>query len=283
MGSTEQDAVWITGEVAFPQAILDAQEDGKLVFFVGAGASVDAPSSLPLFDRLARDLADQARVDFDATVPIDLFLGSMPNGFDTHAHARDLIAFPQSRPNTTHLALVELADAKGPMRIVTTNFDDHIRSAATEAGVTIADTWVGPALPLGDDFIGLVHLHGTVLRHPKELVLTDEDFGRAYVTYAWATRFLLAMFQRFVVVFVGYSHDDPIMRYLALGLPAETARFAFTDSANAPDPKWTRLGSRRSAIQSSTTIIPPSLRHSMHGTFGSAWGDSSTVREWPRS
>ena len=65
----------------------------------------------------------------------------------------------------------------------------------------------------------------------------------ADVTYAWAARFLLAMFGEFTVLFVGYySHDDPIMRYLALGLPSATPRFVLIDSSRADDEKWERLG-----------------------------------------
>ncbi len=212
------------------------------MFFVGAGASVDPPSGLPLFGSLAKKLAGIARVPYDANVAIDYFLGSMPAGFDTHAHTRGILTDGRSEPNSTHTALVRLAATIGPLRIVTTNFDDHLSSAAASEGILIADKWVGPALPLGDDFEGLVHLHGSVLRHPRELVLTDQDFGRAYLTAAWATRFLLPMFQRFTVVFVGYSHDDPIMRYLALGLPSGTPRFVITSTDSANDLKWARLG-----------------------------------------
>ncbi|MET3706149.1 hypothetical protein ABIB17_000765 [Arthrobacter sp. UYEF6] len=225
-----------------PQAVLDAQADGRLVLFVGAGASVDAPSGLPLFDKLARQLAEMARVPFDKNVALDFFLGSMPESFDTHRHTRDIIAREDSSPNTTHAALVRIASSAGQLRVVTTNFDSHLSSAASAGGIEVPDTWTGPALPLGEDFTGIVHLHGSVLREPRELVLTDRDFGRAYLTNAWATRFLLPMFQRFTVLFVGYSHDDPIMRYLALGLPSATPRYVFTKSKEVNDSKWARLG-----------------------------------------
>ena len=62
------------------------------------------------------------------------------------------------------------------------------------------------------------------------------------MTHAWAARFLLAMFREFTVLFVGYSHDDPIMRYLALGLPSSTPAFVLIDSSMADDDKWARLG-----------------------------------------
>lgn len=201
------------------------------------------PASLPSFKKLARDLASIARVRFNDPGNLDRFLGSMPANFDVHTHARNLIAREGSMPNSTHTAVVRVAASIGPLRIVTTNFDDHISSAASSAGIEVHEKWVGPALPLGDEFTGVVHLHGSVLRDdPRELVLTDTDFGRAYMTRAWATRFLLEMFQKYTVVFVGYSHDDPIMRYLALGLPSGTPRYAFTSADKANDPDWTRLG-----------------------------------------
>jgi hypothetical protein len=232
--------VWITGDVNLPAELLESHADGKLVLFVGAGASMGDPSNLPSFRELARQLADAARVPFDEDMALDLFLGSMPANFETHVHARRIIARPDSSFNPTHSALVRLASAPGRPRIVTTNFDDHLTTASTAALLPDGDVWVGPALPLGDDFSGIVHLHGSVLRPPAQLVLTDRDFGRAYLTDAWATRFLQKMFDEFTVLFVGYSHDDPIMRYLALGLPSKTRRYVLTHLPD--DDKWNHLG-----------------------------------------
>ena len=232
--------VWITDSVDLPSEVVEAHSDGRLVFFVGAGASLDAPSSLPSFGKLARDLADAARVPFDETAAIDLFLGSMPANFDTHSHAHRIISRSDSTFNSTHAEIIRVASAIGPARIVTTNFDDHLSAAAVAESVQIDDKWIGPALPLGDAFAGIVHLHGSVLRIPNELVLTDRDFGRAYLTDAWATRFLRKMFEEFTVLFVGYSHDDPIMRYLSLGLPSKTRRYVLTH--RPADDKWNHLG-----------------------------------------
>ena len=40
--------------VDIPEEVLEAHREGKLVLFVGAGASKAAPSNLPLFDELAK-------------------------------------------------------------------------------------------------------------------------------------------------------------------------------------------------------------------------------------
>jgi len=232
--------MWITADVNLPTELLEAHSNRKLVLFVGAGASMAHPSNLPSFKGLARQIAAAARVPFDENMALDLFLGSMPADFETHAHALRIVKRPDSTFNPTHSALVRLASASGAPRIVTTNFDSHLTTAAASALLPDGDIWIGPALPLGGAFSGVVHLHGSVLRPPVELVLTDRDFGRAYLTDAWATRFLQKMFDEFTVLFVGYSHDDPIMRYLALGLPSKTHRYVLTHRPD--DEKWSHLG-----------------------------------------
>lgn len=240
--------MWITGDVELPDEILDAHERGELVFFVGAGASLGKPSNLPLFNSLAKKLARLASHPFSKRGGLDFFIGqleSLPQGFDAHAHAHTLISNPKSRFNPLHSAIVNLAGIGGAFRMVTTNYDDHLASAAGGGSITVPDTWYAPALPLGHDFAGLVHLHGSVRRPKEEMILTDRDFGHAYITDAWAARFLLPMFDRFTVVFIGYSHDDVIMRYLALGLPSSgkaTASKRFAITSDPTNSKWGYLG-----------------------------------------
>src|SRR5688500_15248727 len=60
----------------------------------------------------------------------------------------------------------------------------------------------------------ITYLHGAVQRPSSRLVLTDRDFGQAYLADGWATRFLMEMFREFTVLFVGYSHQDLVMCYL---------------------------------------------------------------------
>jgi hypothetical protein len=59
------------------------------------------------------------------------------------------------------------------------------------------------------------------------MVLTDSDFGRAYLTEGWAREFLVSLFQRFTVLFVGYSHEDVIVSYLARAIPRDGQRRRF--------------------------------------------------------
>ena len=104
----------------------------------------------------------------------------------------------------THEALLRLSQVGEGVRLVTTNFDNRFVDAGK-----------------GDENSGL------------DLVLTAADFGRAYLTERWASRFVTELFREFAVVFVGYSLDDRVMTYLVDALAAEIARGAGSRAAYA--------------------------------------------------
>lgn len=244
----------LTEDVVLPRDLITVHRKGDLVIFVGAGASVDPPSRLPLFKELTRQLAERASVPFEETIDdngkkvpqepreYDRFLGAMPKNFDLRRHALELVSPPDSRPNPTHEAIMCLSAAYREPRVVTTNYDDHLAEAAAAAGIDLPARWDAPFLPQGDDFSGLVHIHGSTKGVQRGVVLTDEDFGNAYLSNGWATRFLVPMFRRYTVLFVGYSLGDLIMRYLARGMSAETRCYALVSEDKAARGDWERLG-----------------------------------------
>ena len=157
-----------------------------------------------------------------------------------HARAAQELSKGNPLPTDLHHYLLRLYSHKDSARIVTTNFDLLFEHAAEGAFTPQIQVFKAPALPLGREFNGIVHLHGSV-DHPRDMVLTDSDFGRAYLTEGWARRFLLDLFRSFTILFVGYSHNDTVMNYLARALPpSETApRFALTSDLGSP---WQSLG-----------------------------------------
>jgi hypothetical protein len=233
--------MWIR-DVNFPEAVVEAHRSGRLVLFVGAGASRSAPSSLPDFRTLAGDIAAESgapATDEQLAQP-DVLLGDLAeqHHVDVHLRVAQRIGDPASLPNRLHQSVIDLAASGSPLRIVTTNYDLHLSAVLSAAGLAV-DEYHAPALPMGDDFTGLVYLHGSLRKPPSSLIVTDADFGRAYLRDGWAARFLERMFATFTVLFVGYSHNDVVMSYLARGLGAATARYALT-----PDPEsshWRRL------------------------------------------
>lgn len=170
----------------------------------------------------------------------DILMGDLEDrhSVDVHRRVADIIGAEGSRPNALHQAIAALAASGPQIRIVTTNYDLHL-SEALDAMEKPFMTDTAPSLPLGNDFNGIVYLHGSLSRPARQLVVTDADFGQAYLRDAWATRFLERMFSHYTVLFVGYSYQDVVMSYLGRGLGPDTARYVLT---NQPDlPHWRRL------------------------------------------
>lgn len=225
--------------VDIPEALLAAQRSSCMVVFAGAGVSRGAPSNYPDFPGLAKRIAEGT--EGVPSEPLDRFLGELESsGVRVHERAIEHLTHPTSRPTALHENLLKLFGAVDKLRLVTTNFDTHFSTAAEALFHTQTETYYAPALPLGHDFKGIVYLHGCVSKGPKWLVLTDRDFGRAYLTEGWATRFLQAMFSAYSVLFAGYSHNDPVMNYLARGLPPQTPRFALVPEGETAH--WRFLG-----------------------------------------
>ena len=217
------------GSIDFDDRVLDALRDDKLVIFAGAGVSMGTPSNLASFVDLARGIAKGT--GYEPIEPLDRFLGQLHHRkVFVHERAAELLSPVDSEPTVLHQDLLRLFGTAERVRLVTTNFDLHFEKAAGELFGSAPDVYRAPALPLGYNFTGIVHVHGA-LPHARDLVLTDADFGRAYLTEGWARRFLVDVFRHFTVLFVGYRHNDVVMNYLARALPAGgvVGRFVLTD------------------------------------------------------
>ena len=223
------------GDVNFPEALLAARKEARLVVFAGAGISVPSPSNYPNFRALAIEVAGE-RLALAEGQPIDQFLGKLNDlKVQVHKLVRDILDNPSSKPNSMHFDLLRLFDSPEGLKLVTTNFDTHFSSAALDVfgERNTCEIHCAPALPLGHAFSGIVYLHGAVNRPADRLVLTDSDFGRAYLTEGWARLFLQRIFETYTVLFAGYSHNDPVMNYIARGFTPEmgkSRRFALVKS-----------------------------------------------------
>ena len=234
------------GDIYFPKPLLDALINDRLVVFAGAGVSMGEPANLPNFSRLTDAIAQRTGKDPEKNETKDQFLGRLKcDGVKVHECVAEELRKNNPEPTELHRNLLCLFSEPELVRTVTTNFDFLFERAAEEMFDLKPELFRAPALPLGSEFRGIVHVHGSVAR-PKEMILTDEDFGRAYLVESegWARRFLVELFRSFTVLFIGYSHDDTIMNYLASALPAseEAKRFALDSPDKDSYEKWQILG-----------------------------------------
>ena len=234
------------GGVDFPEPLLNALRDGRLVVFAGAGISMGPPANLPSFSELARQVAKGTGLTIGEHEPEDRFLGQLKAaGTDVHQIAVQRLRQNDPQPKELHRDLLRLYPNAEDIRIVTTNFDLLFEEAVSDMFDMGPRIFYAPELPLGERLHGIIHIHGSV-SEPEEMILTDRDFGRAYLTQAdgWARRFLVDLFANHTVLFVGYSHNDTIMNYLTPSLPPDgyDMRYALIGDRSDTPARWRSMG-----------------------------------------
>ena len=246
--------------IDFPKPLLNALRSNQLVVFAGAGVSIPQPAGLPTFRQLAEAVALGSGDTLEKDEPEDRFLGRLAHkGQQIHLQAAQELQKNAPKPTNLHSDLTALYPTLDSLRIVTTNFDTLFESAAKAKFEALPEVFRAPALPLGRDFNGIVHVHGSI-DSPKDMVLTDADFGRAYLTEGWVTSFLLNLFETFTVLFVGYGHNDTVMNYLARALPVDQIqpRLVLTDEAD---------GNRWEILRIDPVLFPKPDKHDYSGLY----------------
>ena len=233
---------FITNGPDIPDTLLQAHEEGKVVFFCGAGISY--PAGLPGFSGLVDEIYQA-----NGEQPNDIEQSAIKSGrFDTaiglfeeriadgrNAVRQSVANILAPRPNVprvtaTHEALLELSrTCNGQTRLITSNFDRLFEEVIESKELEIV-CYQAPLLPVPKNrWDGLVYLHGLLSSKPiaselAHLVLSSGDFGLAYLTERWAARFVSDLFHNYTVCFVGYSINDPVLRYMTDALAADRLR-----------------------------------------------------------
>lgn len=256
-----------------PDELLLARDEGGVLFFCGAGVSRakaklhDFPSlTKVVLDALGSASDSPARRLFNAAsdaeeltkirglVAYDRIFGLLEREFEV-VDVREAVATalrPQNGASLdAHRTLLDLSrNRAGVARVVTTNFDRLFEDCDPDLS-----SFNPPGLPdpmREHDFRGVVHLHGVVDRDYRravdgEFILSSADFGHAYLSDGWATRYIQTLLKRYRLVFVGYSADDPPVQYLLEALSRfgrpEHPLYAFqSGQVDAAAQQWAHKG-----------------------------------------
>lgn len=232
---------FITNGPDIPERLLQAHEDGRVVFFCGAGISY--PARLPGFAGLVEKVykalvvtpnaVQQAAIksgQFDTAIGLleDNIIGRRKEALVRKALAEILTPDLTAKNATVaHESLLTLSKCRnGHTRLVTTNFDRLFEEVIAAKSLPI-ERFKAPLLPVPKNrWDGLVYLHGLLGAAPTaseldRLVVSSGDFGLAYLTERWAARFVSELFRNYTVCFVGYSINDPVLRYMMDALAAD--------------------------------------------------------------
>ncbi len=254
--------------VAVPERLLLAHARGEVLFIAGAGISQPAGlpdfrglvlnvyatldsvvhsviSRIPTAacNRWTEDLStltnqQSAEVRRFINGDYDVVLGMLERRIDGKSHGRSRVrqAIDNQlrgigvRPAAIHSALMRLADRGDAVTIVTTNFELLLEDAASKLRPRVQTYSLGgiPRPGRGDDFAGVLHIHGALDRNPSrsaDFVVSDQDFGEFYLRRRVVPDFIYDAARLFHLVLVGYSANDPPMRYLLNAVAADGTRF----------------------------------------------------------
>ena len=204
-----------------PPAILGAASDatgGKWVLVIGAGCSVEPPTSLPASATCAEEAHRRLRTDGslsqDCANPLDLSCVAdavfEETGYQTSLVERlPLQSFRSASPNRGHYIAAALLIERSLAGVVTLNFDLAMSTALASLGSDDAVAIVtGPddIRSLGN--LNLVYLHRNADAPPEEWVLRS-----THLDQVWHDRWEAVIVTRILV--------SPVVVFVGIGSPAE--------------------------------------------------------------
>ena len=286
---------------SIPDDLITAHDEGRVILFCGSGIS-RARANLPDFMGLAaavldgigsapesrarrvKEAAERApKIDgLGALIAADTIFSQLEDEFPLDLIQKH-VARALHKPDAdlaAHRILLDLARGPdGRIRLVTTNFDRMFEACGPEIATHVPPDLPDPAR--ADLFQGLIHLHGMVTADydgaecssgsERGFVLSAADFGGAYLVHGWAAQFIQRLIAEYHIVFVGYSADDPPVRYLleALGGNPATDRrlYAFQEG----DDDHARALWRRKGVEA--ICYDPADRHRTLWDTLAAWAE----------
>lgn len=168
----------------------------------------------------------------------DVVLGMLERRMEGKGHGEsrvrkviaDELRKAETKPAPIHKTLMNLADRGGATTIVTTNFELLLEESVKAPCPGLQSYSLGgiPRPGRGREFSGVLHIHGALERNPNrasDLIVSDQDFGEFYLRRRVVPDFIYDAARLFNLVLVGYSANDPPMRYLLNAVAADGVRF----------------------------------------------------------
>ena len=228
-----------------PDELVRRQRQGNVVFLCGAGVSVG--SGMPNFDGLKQCVIDELGADDDPDTQFDELFSRLEKDYgrdriDTIVAQR--LTSADDTPTDHHKIIAKLSvDNHRVPRIVTTNFDVLFEKAIDDARIYEPPTL--PQIHWDAPISGITYLHGRL--NSKKYVLSESDFGKAYLSEGWATNFLRELIRKYTVVLCGYGANDVLVKYLFQGGKGGSDLYAFASFENENEKeivkkRWEKLG-----------------------------------------
>ena len=183
--------------------------NNELVVFVGAGVSMG--SGLPSWNKLVEEIRGRLGVPDssfgDNTIIPQLYYNSRGKK-DYNELIHSLLYKPNALPNDAHECLVKI----NPRYIITTNYDELIEQAFSNAGIFLDVVEKDSDLPYAHTEHMLIKMHGGFKY--DNYVLKEDDYLNYSNNFNLISSYIKALFARYTILFVGYSYNDPDTKQL---------------------------------------------------------------------
>ena len=187
-------------------------------------------------------------------ISVDRIFGLLEREFflrDINAAVAEALQPAENVDLSAHKILLDLATTtEGKVRLVATNFDRLFEDCCDSLKVFQPSRLPNPLRH--DEMDGIIHLHGYANKdytgaEGDGFILSSSEFGLAYLSDGWATGFVREILGRYVVVFAGYTAEEPPVQYLLEALNKKAGSrdgvYAFqSGSANDAVAKWVHKG-----------------------------------------
>ena len=256
----DRDIVLGQGLAPIPESLLLAHARGEVLFIAGAGVSRD--SGLPDFRKLvlkvykeldsavhsviSDDSQETSKLNASQKAEIkrfckgeyDVVLGMLERRLDGRENVRSrvreeigkILRPDDLKPTSMHRDLMRLSNHGSAVTIITTNFDLLLENAARNMRSPVQTYALGgiPRPTRGQEFNGVLHIHGALDRNferTSDLIISDQDFGEFYLRRRIVPDLIYDAARLYNLVLVGYSANDPPMKYLLDAVAADRVRF----------------------------------------------------------
>lgn len=226
----------LDNNINIPEQLLDDCEEGKIVFFCGAGVSqqIGFSNFKVLLEKVYQEIkvepsnieknyikSDKIEFAFDCLEKrvIDgsnTIRKAIKNIFD-NTKIKDDDCSP-------HKSILEiLYNSSNKVKIITTNYDNCFETVAKENNIKIQSYEIRHFPRELTNWNGIVHIHGKLDNESiPNIIFTAEDYGEAYFFPGFINSFLENVFRNYSVCFIGYSFNDAVFQYILKSIGKNT-------------------------------------------------------------
>lgn len=211
-----------------------AIDDNKLVVFVGAGASIN--SGIPLWKGAVQKIYDKigfTALDKNETLKIPQVYFNARGEKEYNELVKDIFKYDDKSPNKIHGLVVKLS----PCHIITTNYDDFLEKAFIASGEFLDVVQKDTEIPYCKNSRMIIKMHGGFTYN--NFVFKEDDYLNYSLNFALIEIFIKALVAKNVILFVGYSYNDPdtkqIFNWIKNILGDNFQRAYFLDAGNCYD------------------------------------------------